>query len=84
MDDDDLVIAAAFLYSEDLIDEEQEFVLLTKEAENSAPIFPYWNYDRFALDSMLDDECRSEFWFCKNNILRLARALRLPPKLLHL
>ena len=79
MDDDDLVIAAAFLYSEDLIDE-QEFMLLTKEAEKSAPIFPYWNYDRFALDSMLDDECRSEFRFCKNDIPRLARALRLPTK----
>ena len=65
MDDDDLVIAAAILYSEDLI-YEQEFLLLTKEAEKSAPIFPYWNYDRFALASMLDDRnAEANFGFIK-------------------
>jgi len=24
------------------------------------PDYPYWNYDTFDLDSMLDDECKSE------------------------
>lgn len=77
----DLLMAAVFLYSEDLI-EEDLFYLLVKECEEAAPIFPYWKYDRFSLESMLEDECLSEFRVAKNDIPRLARALQLPESII--
>ena len=71
--------AAAFLYVEDVIDED-EFVAVTAEFEKNAPIFPYWKYERFDLNSMTEDECKSEFRFAKGDIPRLLEAFRLPPK----
>ena len=29
---------------------------------------PYWSYERFDLDLMTDDECKTEFRFNKNDI----------------
>ena len=42
----DCIKAAAFLYVEDVIDED-EFVVVTAEFEKNASIFPYWKYERF-------------------------------------
>lgn len=76
---DDILSAASVLYSIDVIDE-VVFLQIVKEAEETAPVFLYWDYDRFDLEKMLEDECRSEFRFSKDDIPRLAQALRLPPK----
>ena len=35
--------------------------MLVKECEETAPVFPYWKYDPFSLENMLEDECLSEF-----------------------
>lgn len=75
----DEITAAAFLYVEDLIDEDY-FVAVASEFENKAPIFPYWKYERFDLNCMNEDECKTEFRFEKEDIPRLLQAFRLPPK----
>ena len=62
----DVLEAAVFLYLEDLI--EDLFSVLVKECEETAPIFPYWKYDRFSLESMLEDECLSEFRVAKKDV----------------
>ena len=69
--------ASVFLYLEDLI-EEDLFYMLVKECEETAPVFPYWKYDRFSLESMLEDECLSEFRVAKTDIPRLVRVLQIP------
>eukprot|EP00795_Rhopilema_esculentum_P008805 gene8805-biopygen1709 len=72
MASNELFEAAAYLYSEDLVDEE-EFMFLVKESEDKAPVFPYWKYPRFTLEEMNEDECISEFRFEKQDIPRLAK-----------
>ena len=39
---------------------------------------PYWSYKEFDLDTLSDDECRSEFRFLKNDIYHLAEILQIP------
>ena len=36
--------------------------------------FPYWKYGRFNLDSMTDDECKSEFRFFQERYLFTRRS----------
>ncbi|CAB4009920.1 Hypothetical predicted protein [Paramuricea clavata] len=67
MADMDVLDASVFLYLGDLI-EEDLFYMLVKECEETAPVFPYWKYDRFSLESMLEDECLSEFRVSKMDI----------------
>ena len=55
-------------------------MVLVEESEEKANVFPYWQYARFQLDAMLEDECLSEFRFAKADIPRLAEVLRLPAK----
>ena len=40
--------------------------------------FPYWNFDRFDLDELGNDQCKAEFRFYKNDIFKLAEYLQLP------
>lgn len=47
----------------------------TKNVRKQHQIFPYWIYNRFLLDSALEDECLSKFRFCKADIPVLAEAL---------
>ena len=68
--------ASVFMYLEDLI-EEDLFYMLVKGCEETAPVFPYWKYDRFSLES-LEDECLSEFRVAKTDIPRLVRVLQIP------
>ena len=75
---DDIVAAATFLYVEDVIDE--GVIAIASEFEKKAPIFPYWKYEHFDLNSMNEDECKTEFCFKKVDIPRLQQAFRLPPK----
>jgi len=39
---------------------------------------PYWSHERFDLDLMTDDECKTEFRFYKNDIYQLSEILNLP------
>ena len=68
--------SAVQLYLGDLI--EYIFFMLVKECEETAPVFPYWKYDPFSLENMLEDECLSEFRVSKLDIPRLLRVLRIP------
>lgn len=43
-------------YSDGIINDE-EFVLLYDLNKSRNLDLPYWEYDRFDLDSMVDDEC---------------------------
>lgn len=70
-------LAIAMLYDE-LINKD-ELLLLNQEYEETAPVFPYWKYDRFSL-SILQDECLREFRYLKADIPVLAKALRIPRK----
>ena len=80
MASNELFKAAAYLYSEDLVDEE-EFMFLVKESEDKAPVFPYWKYPRFSLEEMNEDECISEFCFKKQDIPRMAKVFKIPEKI---
>jgi hypothetical protein len=54
-----------------------EFLLLY-DINSSRNDYPYWNYEKFNLDDMDDDETWSEFRFKKNDIYRLKSALEIP------
>ena len=75
---DGVIAAATFLFVEDLVD--VDVMAITSQFEERAPIFPYWRYERFDINSMNEDECRSKFRFEKEDIPRLMKAFRLPPK----
>ena len=45
------------------------------------PDIPYWSYERFDLDLVTDDECKSEFRFYKNVIYELNEVLNLPDRI---
>ena len=60
--------------------EDGEFLLLVEENKRPAPEFPYWKFPRFGLNDISEDECLAEFRSEKQDIPRLARALRLSQK----
>ena len=45
------------------------------------PDIPHWSYERFDLDLMTDDECKTEFRFYKNDIYELSEILNLPDQI---
>lgn len=40
---------------------EDEFVLLYDINTAKSPDLPYWNYEHFDLDNLVDDVCKAEF-----------------------
>ena len=54
--------ALLFAYQDGSIDD-TEFALLYDLNSSENLEFPYWKYGRFDLDSMTDDECKTEFRF---------------------
>ena len=66
-----------YCFADGILDEE-EFVLLYDAYKSTNSIYPYWEYDEFSLDSLSSDECLADFRVDKDDILRLAEALRLP------
>ena len=52
-----------------MIDDE-EFILLYDLNRSHNPDLPYWNYENFDLDNLLDEECKAEFRFFKNDIYK--------------
>ena len=67
----------AFLLSHaiEVIDEE-EFLLLYDVNKSKNPGYPHLR--RLFLDSMTEDECKSEFRFLKNDVYLLAETLDIP------
>ena len=47
---------------------DEEFVLLYDVNTSKNPDFPYWNYERFDLDKLSDEESKAEFRFYKSDI----------------
>ena len=64
-------------HAQNVLDDE-EFVLLYDMNSSKNPDFPYWNYEKFNLEFMTDDECKAEFRFYKNDVYVLKEALQVP------
>ena len=60
---------------------EEEFLLLYDVNKSSNLDLPYWNYEKFDLDSISDDECRAEFRFLRNDIYTLYEVLAFPEEI---
>jgi len=58
-----------------------ESLLLYEVNSPKNPNIPYWSYERFDLDLMTDDECKTEFGFYKNDIYELSEILNLPDRI---
>ena len=43
--------------------------------------FPYWNYEKFCLDNMTDDECWNEFRFNRGDVYKLKEVFRIPDEI---
>ena len=63
-----------------LIDDEEMLLLYDLNRSKNLDI-PYWKYEKFELDSLSDDECKSEFRFLKHDIYTLLDVLNLPEKI---
>jgi len=63
-----------------LIDDEELLLLYDVNTSKNLEI-PYWKYDKFDLDSLSDDECKSEFRFLKHDIYALVDVFNLPDKI---
>ena len=64
----------------DLINDEAMLLLYDFNTSKNLDI-PYWKYEKFELDSLSDDECKSEFRFLKHDIYALLDVLNLPDKI---
>ena len=53
-----------------LIDEEELLLLYDVNTSRNLEIM-YWKYDKFDLDSLSDNECKSKFRFLKHDIYAL-------------
>ena len=62
-----------------LIDDE-DLLLLQNLHQRNNPVFPYWRYEKFDLDTMDNYECKAELRLWKNVYILLG-ALRFPDQL---
>ena len=69
-----------FAYDDNLINDE-EFVLLYDANKSRNPDFPYWQYEKFDLANLSEDECKCEFRFLRRDIPRLREALQIPEQI---
>ena len=67
-----------FLALESNIIDDEEFLLLDNLNVSNNPDLPFRSYKHFCLESMNDDECKSEFRFLSSDIYRLVNLLQLP------
>lgn len=68
---------SALLFLENVLDESD--LLCVYDVLNwKNPCLPYWNYRHFDLNTISQDECKTEFRFGKTEILVLAEALQIP------
>ena len=63
----------------DLIDDIDHQLLYNVNRANRPNLeIPYWQYQRFDLERLTDDECRVEFRFKKNDIYDIVNVLQIP------
>jgi hypothetical protein len=72
---DALVLARAQQYITDA-----EFILLY-DYNWSKPLFPYWKFESFDVDTWDDEECRTELRFAKKDLPLLKQLLGIPDKI---
>ena len=70
----DMILLA---HADRLIDDDQ-CLLLYKLNRSKNLDLPYHNYEKFDLDSVSEDECKSEFKFDKRDIYRLCDVFEIP------
>ena len=63
-----------FEFENGLIDEE-EYLFFVNKPKKQNPVFPYWEYNAFALNNWSDDECWTDFRFRKADLPRLKDCL---------
>lgn len=71
--------ALTLAYAENYISD-AEFVLLY-EYNRSKPVFPYWKFNAFNLETWDDEECRTELRFGKHDLPLLMQCLQIPEKI---
>lgn len=72
--------ALLFSHAQNLISDE-EFITLYDINSSKNPDFPYWNYQKFDLDTVTDDESKAEFRFYKNDVYFLQEKLQIPEQI---
>ena len=60
---------------------DEEFILLYDLNSSKNLDYPYWNYEKFDLDKISDEECWSDFRFHKNEIYTLKDVFRIPDEI---
>ncbi|XP_015772316.1 PREDICTED: uncharacterized protein LOC107350588 [Acropora digitifera] len=68
---------SALLFLENVLDE-SDLLCVYDVLNRKNPRLPYWNYRHFDLNTISQDECKTEFRFGKTEILVLAEALQIP------
>ena len=68
---------SVFLFLEDVIDEDEMLAIFDLNSRRN-PCIPYWNYPKFVLDNISEDECKTEFRFGKAELPVLAEVLKIP------
>ena len=68
---------SALLFLENVLDE-SDLLCVYDVLNRKNPCLPYWNYRHFDLNTISQDECKTEFRFGKTEILVLAEALQIP------
>ena len=75
-------VREALLIANDLnLIEEEEGLLLSEVNASKNLDIPFWKYDKLDLDSLTDDECKSEFRCLKHDICGLLEVSDLPDKI---
>ena len=72
---------ALFLAHLNNIIDDEEFVCLYDLNRSKNLDYPYWNYERFSLDELTDDECWSEFRFNRRDIYKLQEVFNIPEEI---
>ena len=61
----------------------QEYALLYNINKSRNLDLSYWQYDKFDLDQMCNNECKSEFYVLEIDIYRLCETLRFPENIIY-
>lgn len=56
-------------------------LILLYECNLSKPLFPYWKFELFDLNSWDDEECKMELRFAKSDLPLMKRLLGIPDKI---
>ena len=65
--------ALLLAHDQNLINDEEEFILLYDINASSNLEFPYWKYPSFNLENISDADCVAEFRFLKSDVYKLAK-----------